>query len=194
MTEQTEPLWKQIFEADSQGHTAKAVHLIKKVMEIEPQDFRAWVTLGANLRSLARYEEALDAFGNAMEFCPQDLLFLVCIDVGMLWDQKGIPETANAWFHRACVESPQDASTHICQGAMFARMGRLAEAEAKHRDATHCATGPIDEGWLNLGLVLRAQEKYAEAAEAFREAIKIDPDYEPAKVALADVEFFLEEK
>lgn len=194
MTEQTEPLWKQIFEADSQGHTAKAVHLIKKVMEIEPQDFRAWVTLGVTLRALARYEEALDAFGNAMEFCPKDLTFLVCLDIGMLYDQQGNLVAASGWFHRACVESPQDASPHIYQGEMFAKMGRLAEAEAKHRDATHCATGPIEEGWLNLGLVLRAQERYAEAAEAFREALKIDPDYEVAKASLADVGFFLEDK
>ena len=194
MNEQTDPIWKQILEAHAAGHTAKAAHLTKKVTEIEPQDFRAWVTLGAQQRVLARYDEALAAFSNAMEFCPKDLTFLVCLDVGMLFDQQGNPALANGWYHRSCVEAPKDASTHICQGAMFAKMGRLAEAEAKHRDATHCENGPIEEGWLNLGLVLRAQEKYAEAAEAFREALKIDPDYDIAKTALADVEFFLEEK
>jgi hypothetical protein len=41
---------------------------------------------------------------------------------------------------------------------------------------------------LNLGFVLRAQERFEEAADCFREVIRRDPGYRAAKKALRDVE------
>ena len=46
----------------------------------------------------------------------------------------------------------------------------------------------IDEAFFLLGDVFRAQERFEEAAEWFREAIKIDPEYRSAREALRDAE------
>lgn len=67
-----------------------------------------------------------------------------------------------------------------------ARDGRLAEAEEAHRKATSLR-GDVDEAFLNLGLVLRAQGRFEEAAEAFECALAICAKYEEASEALADV-------
>ena len=62
------------------------------------------------------------------------------------------------------------------------------DAEESHRAAIACDQDLTDEAYLNLGFVLRAQERFAEAADCFREAISIDPDYRLARRALRDVE------
>ncbi|MGO9468320.1 MAG: tetratricopeptide repeat protein [Isosphaeraceae bacterium] len=41
---------------------------------------------------------------------------------------------------------------------------------------------------MNLAHVLRAQERFDEAAAALREAIRIDPEYGDARKVLCDVE------
>lgn len=76
----------------------------------------------------------------------------------------------------------------IYLGLTLALQGRLRDAERVHRSATQCLEGCIDEAFYNLGLVLRAQERYQEAAECFREAIRRDPKYRIARRALRDVE------
>ena len=95
---------------------------------------------------------------------------------------------AEAWYARAVAERPDDAGAYIFLGAVQARQGKLEQAESTHRQATLCATGCIDEAHLNLGLVLRGQGRLAEAAESFRKALEIEPKYEEASEALADVE------
>ena len=57
--------------------------------------------------------------------------------------------------------------------------------------ATECIEGCIDEGFLNLGLLMRAQERFDEAAKCFREAIHLNPSYRAAKKAPRDTELCL---
>jgi Flp pilus assembly protein TadD len=83
---------------------------------------------------------------------------------------------------------PDEATYHIFLGALLAKQGRLDEAEESHRRAIACAEGCIDEAFLNLGFVLRAQERFPEAADCFRHAIHLDPAYRAARQALKDVE------
>jgi tetratricopeptide (TPR) repeat protein len=67
------------------------------------------------------------------------------------------------------------------------------EAAEFHQRGTRCTKGCIDEAHLNLGLIRRAQERFAEAAQCFEKALELDPDYAPAKVALEDVRSVLDD-
>ena len=82
---------------------------------------------------------------------------------------------------------PDEATGHIYLGGVLARAGRLKEAETAHRAAIRCSQGCRDEAYLNLGLVLRAQERHDEAATCFEQALKLDPKYVAARKALRDV-------
>ena len=72
---------------------------------------------------------------------------------------RTIRVAAQRWYHQSIESSPHSAHGHIYLGAMLARCGRLNEAEAADRRGTLCKTGAVDEAFLNLGLVLRAQER-----------------------------------
>jgi tetratricopeptide (TPR) repeat protein len=108
--------------------------------------------------------------------------------MGHLFVARGDFDQAAAWFRRAIEADPGDASYRIYLGAILARQGRLEEAEGVHRTAIACPAGCIDEAYLNLGLVLRAQGRFRESADCLREALRIDPQYRAARIALRDVE------
>ena len=95
---------------------------------------------------------------------------------------------AGCRYQKAIDEDPDEAGSYIFLGAVQARQGKLELAEQTHRRATQCPSGLIDEAYHNLGLVLRGQGRLAEAAECFRKAIELCPDYPDAIEALQDVE------
>jgi tetratricopeptide (TPR) repeat protein len=148
----------------------------------------AWTRLGALLADVARYEEAKLAYASALEFCPANKRWVVLVGLGHSARRAGNFDEAAAWYRKASAAAPREAGNYIFLGAVLARQGRLSAAEAVHRAATRCAEGCIDEAFLNLGLVLRAQERFEEAADCLREAIRLDPEYYEARLALRDVE------
>ena len=159
-----------------------------------PDDWMGWFILGSTLTDLARYREAAEALENSLRFVPERSRHVVFGKFGQLCREQGEYDRAGEWFQRAIDAAPTDAAGRIYLGAVLAKQGRLAEAEAVHRGATEdCYEGCIDEAFLNLGFVLRAQERFEEARAAFLEALHIDPGYEYARHALRDVERCLAE-
>jgi tetratricopeptide (TPR) repeat protein len=153
-----------------------------------PEDALAWLWLGIALGELARYEEAEQALAKAIDLCPPEKKAFCLAHMGHMFDSGGDFAQAALWYRRAIAAAPQDATYLIHLGAVLARQGRLHDAEGAHRAATACAEGCIDEAYLNLGFVLRAQERFKEAAGCFREAIRLDPEYRLARRALRDVD------
>ena len=109
--------------------------------------------------------------------------------MGHLEKQRGELERAAGQYRWAIKAAPRHTAGYIFLGGVLARQGRLREAEDVHRTAIEtCYEGNVDEAFLNLGLALRAQERFDEAAECFREAIRMDSGYHDARRALRDVE------
>jgi tetratricopeptide (TPR) repeat protein len=152
-----------------------------------PEGGPAWKILGSALIDLARYPEAELAIKKALSLCPPEKLWIPLAEMGHLCKSRGDYNSAAAWYRQAIEAVPREASGHIYLGGVLAKSGRLNEAEAAHRAATGCIEGCRDEAFLNLGLVLRAQERYEEAAACFERALELDPKYDAAKKALRDV-------
>jgi tetratricopeptide (TPR) repeat protein len=144
--------------------------------------------LAINLYPLGRYEEAEQALAKAIALSPAFGRSYALSVMGNLFRACGDYDQAAVWFRQAIAADPSDAGWRILLGAVLAKQGKLHEAEEVHRAATECSEGCIDEAFLNRGLVLRALERFSEAAECFREAIRLDPDDRVAKRALRDVE------
>ena len=154
-----------------------------------PDHGYAWYLLANALIGLARYHEAEEAVSNALRLCPEERRHFPLCMMGQLYRFRGDYEKAAEWHTNAIEAAPTDTQGYIYLGGVLALQGRLREAEEVHRKATEtCYEGCVDEAFFNLGLVLRAQERFEEAAACFREAIHLDPDYRAAKKALRDVE------
>jgi tetratricopeptide (TPR) repeat protein len=101
---------------------------------------------------------------------------------------RGHYDEAEKWYRKAVELGPEDAGRHIFLGALLAKKGDFSGAEHCHRKGTRCSKGCVDEAYLNLGLVLRAQERYSEALECFRKSLELTPDYEDAIIGKSDME------
>ena len=148
----------------------------------------AWLVLGEALIGFARYEEAEQAIAKAIEHLPPKALRFAYSKMGHLFAEAGDHAQAADWDRRAIAVEPDHDSGRIYLGRLLIKRGRLLDAEEVFRHATGCKKGCIDEAYVYLGCVLRALERYHDAADSFREAIRLDPEYREAKRALRDVE------
>src|SRR5207249_3686015 len=152
-----------------------------------PEDVDAWLILGKALSDADRYEEAEQAFVKAIEFTPQDRRSVPYAHMGYLFELSGNLTEAAAWYGRAVKAAAHVASFHNDMGRLLARQGRLHDAEVCFRLASECEFGNIEQAVFFLGLVLRSQERFAEAADCFRKVLQSDPEHRPARWALRDV-------
>ncbi len=181
-------LRQRIHDAEDRS-PAYAILLARRYLELDPEHVPIRVTLGRLLVELARYDEAEREHRLALRKCPDERRFLVLAEIGHLFAEQHRDAEAVKWYRLAIAANPVDAGARIYLGALLAKLGRFDEAEAAHRSAIdECYEGAIDEAWLNLGFVYRATSRFREAADAFREAIAIDPHYKDARRALRDVE------
>ncbi|MHC4745284.1 MAG: tetratricopeptide repeat protein, partial [Planctomycetota bacterium] len=139
-----------------------------------------------------RYDEALLALEYAETLAGEDRLHFVYAKRGRIFEDRGDFENAVRWYRKAIDCRDDDNLGYIYMGGMLARRGKLAEAEQCHRKAIQCAEGYIDEAYLNLGYVLRAQERFTEALECFGKALELNPQYEQAETAIEDMRAVLD--
>lgn len=169
-------------------YAALTIRYGRRYLHDFPQDGAGWMMVGIALVEVARYEEAEQAIGKAIELCPPEKRQYPLSQMGHLFREAGDFEQAAEWHRRAIAAAPNNADFRISLGGLLAKQGRFIEAEEVHRTAIVCSEGCIDEAYLNLGYVLRARERFAEASDCFREALRLDPDYRAARRALLDVE------
>ncbi len=139
------------------------------------------------LKDLQRYDEALSALDNAEARAGEHQLHFVYAKRGRVFEDKGDFKEALRWYRKAIECRPDDNLGYGHMGGMLARRGNLIEAEQAHRKAIQCTEGYIDEAYLNLGYVLRARERFAEALECFEKAWELEPEYDDVKTAIEDM-------
>ena len=177
--------WREIDVAEETP--ASQILLLRSFVCDFPDSVAAWRRLGQRLVDVSRFDEALQALEKAQSVAdPAYLVFIYCA-MGNLFREKGDDAAAEQWYRQAINQCPDDTHGYIHLGCFYARRGRLAEAETVHRQGTLCKKGFVDEAYYNLGLVLRAQERFEEALACFQRALEMDPQYKVARVATRDV-------
>jgi tetratricopeptide (TPR) repeat protein len=184
-------LWKQLTHAWDRGPALQFV-VASRYTTMFPKSAIGWVVLAESLVDTARYREAMVALRKANRVVAPSQRWVIASRWGHLFREKNDWRWAERWYRLAVRDHPS-AETHVFLGGALAKQGKFAQAKRHHRLAIKLAsaTDPRnvkDEAFLNLGLVLRAEGQYREAARALRNAIRISPKYEDARAALKDVE------
>jgi len=185
-------LYRTMFNAWQEGESAYALELSRELLRQFPDYYIGLLLQGVMLYELARYDEAERILRRALQLVPDQSRDHVYTHLGHLCRDRGDYEEAEQYYHKALLLAPDKAGRHIFLGALLAKKGDFDNAEIVHREATRCTNGDIDEAYLNLGYVLRAQERYAEALECFIKALENTPDYLEAISAKKDTEKVLE--
>jgi tetratricopeptide (TPR) repeat protein len=189
-TNHQRPTLNQSYEAISHArnndHAATCVALAERRLRDHPDDLWVMHIYAEMLYLMTRYDEAIEVYSEALERFPEHR-WGIYNSLGHLFKYRGNLPEAETWYRKAADEDPEETASWIFLGSIQARQGNLKAAEESHRRATKCTEGDIDEAFHNLGLVLRGQGRFTEAAECFRKAIEITPEYKEAVQALEDV-------
>ncbi len=180
-------------DAFREGLPATTVELAKQLLAYDPGNLRAQQLLALSLQGMARYDEAQKIYKEFLDASTGTRCAIVRRQLGVLYQDKGDFNKAEKWFQAAIADDPDHATGYVCLGGLYAKRGMLREAEEVHRRGTTCSNGAVDEAWLTLGYVLRAQEHYTEAVECFERALEIDPEHSAANDALKDVQLAITE-
>jgi tetratricopeptide (TPR) repeat protein len=143
------------------------------------------------LISLAQYEAAEAALDLAQSMAAAKRLHLVLAQRGHLLEAKGDFLNAERLFMEAHRLDTKDATYLIYAGAVAFRAGDIDRAQKLASQATDCTEGCVDEAWFNLGGYLLSDKRYHDAADCYRKALEIDPDYQIARERLEDIELII---
>jgi len=179
--------WRDIPELYEDGQVATVLELAQSVPDELRKNAGVLGFVAYALRDVARYAEAEVILHELREASSSQGAAIFEGEIAAVHERTGRFEEAEKWYRRATETCPADASRFVLLGAFLARMGRTEEAEAVHRVGTQCEEGPVDEAWLNLGLVQRSLGRYDRAAFSFRQALTRAEGYTEAETALQDV-------
>lgn len=100
--------------------------------------------------------------------------------------KNGKDEEAELEFQQIATAYPAYAGALVNLGILYRKHGELAKSdESLHMAVQRNAADA--EGWSELGVTLRQEGKFREAADAYNQAISVNPNFAPAYRNLAIV-------
>ncbi len=105
---------------------------------------------------------------------------------GQVEHDAGNFQAAAHRFETAVEQNPNSTIPYIHLASAYSAMQQYGKAIEVLKSGL-VAEGDLDEIYLNLGYKYRTARRYLEAQDAFRNALKITPNYPEAKVAMRDV-------
>jgi len=133
-----------------------------------------WLEEGNAFHALKRYDEALDAYEQALHLDPSDAI---------AWNNKGLAlgelkryEEALTAFEQILHLGPGDAIAWQVKGFTLENLKHYEEALTAYEQAIRL--DPSDAiAWNNKGLALGKLKRYEEALAAYEQVLRLDPNH-----------------
>ena len=170
-------LFKQGETAESVGNNSQAETIWRKVLQVEPNNGKAYNNLGNALRRQGKLPEALAAHQKALQLNPNDAEAYV--GIGNVLNTQGKQQEALACYKKALQLNPKLATAYNGLGIALRGQKKLDEAVAAYRKAIEL-NPKYATAYNNLGNALRGQKKLDEAVAAYQKAIELNPKYATA--------------
>jgi len=170
-----------------QGDAARAVEYYQHAARVKPRFAEAHTNLGAQLFNLGRDDDAIAALRRALEFSPGDAL--AHYNLALAMQRQGRLEEAAASLHESLRlaegkgNTALEAAAQQNLGNVLLAMDRLDEALRAYRSVLR-VDPKAHAAHYRIGVVLARQGKSNAAAAEYAAALRLKPDYEPAKEAL----------
>ncbi|MFM0729225.1 tetratricopeptide repeat protein [Paraburkholderia sediminicola] len=166
-----------------QGQHAEAAELVRRAVNLRPEDAALQLNLGNALKALGKIDDAIEQFRNALTLAPS--FPMAHYNLGNAYASVGRHEDAADAFERSLRLQPNDASSHNNLGNALHALGRHTDAIASFQRALELRPGHA--GALNnMGMSLNALDRADEAIPCFQAALAAEPRFVAAHFNLAN--------
>ena len=157
---------------DRFGEHNSAIQSLQRAISLRGNKYPpAWNALGLVYHTQRKYEEAIVAYKNAIEFNANVAGYHN--NLGNIYQFQGKYEEAIAAYKNAIELDANYASPHNGLGVVYKAQGKYEEAIAAYKNAIELDANDVAPH-NGLGLVYHAQRKYEEAIAAYKNAIELD--------------------
>ena len=163
-------LFKQGETAESVGNNSQAETIWRKVLQVEPNNGKAYNNLGNALRRQGKLPEALAAHQKALQLNPNDAEAYV--GIGNVLNTQGKQQEALACYKKALQLNPKLATAYNGLGIALRGQKKLDEAVAAYQKAIEL-NPKYATAYNNLGNALSDQKKLDEAVAAYQKALTL---------------------
>lgn len=162
---------------ERQGQFDRAIPQYRKAVALNHNYVVAFHRLGLLLSATGQHIEAAQTLQKAVALRPDNAV--LHNDLGFEWMSVQQWDDAERELRRAIELQPDLATAHINLALVQAKSERFTESLASFQEVL-----PEPDAYYNLGLMLRGQQRYPEATEAFRHVLTIDPEFSAAKIQI----------
>ena len=183
------PAWSLLGIAHGRrGDTEAAVRALHRATELAPRQEEHWLNLTRELMELNRFPDAIAAAHEALAAIPQS--YALHLRLGAAYLAAGRYPDAEAVFRELTSAGDPLPTSYVGLAQVLLRTGRAEEAVADLA-AAHERLGPTFLISYFQGLSLNRVNRRPEAAAAFEEAIRLNPESAEAHLGLGKTELAL---
>jgi len=173
-------------EAYDAGNYDQAAAAFHEAISAQPNNFKAYFSLGATYEAKGDFQKAAEAYRHAVKLQPDTERGDSANDVLFAYYNLG-NTLANASDHKAAIDAymqvvnrvPNLSKPYYNIGLSYAALNDQPKAIDAFKKSV--SLNPAFElGWYNLGLAYSKNEQYTEAVEAFKKAVELEPTHAEA--------------
>ena len=153
----------------------------KRWTRAEPGESLAWYALGIAYRKLGRYQEAVDAYKEALRLKPDDAE--AWNSLGNAYSDQGRYQEAVDAYKEALRLKPDLPGVWYNLGLAYSAQGRYQDSLTAYKEAIRLKPD-FAGAWTSLGVAYYELGRYQEAVDAYKEALRLKPDLAGAWAAL----------
>ncbi len=152
------------------------------------EDMKSVFEQGRSLATEKKYDEAIESFKKAGEMDPNQ--HVVFSNLAEAYKQVKKYDEAIENYNKALAilankPNPEiEASYHMNMGIVYGLAGKMDNAQAEMKKSAELSPPNASKAYYNLGAMLTNTGKYAEAVEAFKQAVATDPKNADAQYQL----------
>jgi Tfp pilus assembly protein PilF len=159
-----------------------AIPLYEKARQLDPRSEAKITRSLANLYSkIGEFDRAKDEFDRALRIAPKSAEILN--DLGYCYYSRGMWKEAETVLKNAVAADAKHSRAWMNLGMSLGQQGRYEEAVAAFRHVVSPG-----KAYCNVAFLMATQGQRDRAAATYREALKVEPDLQLARIALDRLE------